>query len=496
MASVGLLLCCVAVAGLFYLDRDKSVRTSKGLWVPVLWFWIIGSRPVSEWWSGGRTIQTLSQQLDGSPTDRAFFFLVLLMGIVVLFRRRARAATLLSGNGPIFIYFAYCLVSVIWSPFPDVALKRWSKAIGDLVMAFVVVTDINPIGALKRLLTRTAFLLLPFSVYLTKYSEMGRGYTPDGAPMNTGVTTNKNTLGVVTLVLLLGAFWRFVTVFREADENRRRLLLSQGGILAIGVVVLLQSDSATSLACFGLGSMLILMTSFKAIQRRPASVHVMLAVAALGAVALVFGDQSAAAGALGRDTTLTGRTDIWKAVIPAVPNALLGAGFESFWIAPDTKPAMERSGLSEYMAGVNSAHNGFIEVYANLGWIGVGLIVLVLAGAYRRACAAFRRSPQVAGLLLAYVVVAPAYGVTEAGFRMLGPLWIFLVLAAVFGSHIAAADSAAPAGAERPGPTRPPEAVVARPRSRGYGPLPVTRSAAAHAAVNVRTIPRTAGRNR
>src|SRR5712691_4897351 len=151
MASVALLACIVGVIGLFLLDRDRSVRTSRGLWLPVIWFWIIGSRSVSEWFSGGPSSQSINEQLEGSPTDRAVFLVLLAAGIVVLLRRRSSAMTLLRSNGPILIYFAYCLLSVVWSPFPDVAFKRWSKAIGDLVMALVVVTDADPIAALRRL---------------------------------------------------------------------------------------------------------------------------------------------------------------------------------------------------------------------------------------------------------------------------------------------------------------------------------------------------------
>src|SRR6266851_9459073 len=148
MASVALLACIVGVIGLFLLDRDRSVRTSRGLWLPVIWFWIIGSRSVSEWFGGGPSSQGINEQLDGSPTDRAVFLVLLVAGIVVLLRRSSRATALLRRNGPILAYFAYCLLSVIWSPFPDVAFKRWLKAIGDLVMAFVVVTDTDPITAL------------------------------------------------------------------------------------------------------------------------------------------------------------------------------------------------------------------------------------------------------------------------------------------------------------------------------------------------------------
>ena len=46
---LALLICHLGVAGLFFLDRDKSVRNSKALWLPVIWLWIVGSRPVSAW---------------------------------------------------------------------------------------------------------------------------------------------------------------------------------------------------------------------------------------------------------------------------------------------------------------------------------------------------------------------------------------------------------------------------------------------------------------
>ena len=68
------------IAGLFYLDRDKSIRTSKALWLPVIYLWVIGSRPVSEWLGIGPAAGT-DVQLDGSPVDRLFFAALLIAAI-------------------------------------------------------------------------------------------------------------------------------------------------------------------------------------------------------------------------------------------------------------------------------------------------------------------------------------------------------------------------------------------------------------------------------
>jgi exopolysaccharide production protein ExoQ len=80
---------------------------------------------------------------------------------------------------------------------------------------------------------------------------------------------------------------------------------------------------------------------------------------------------------------------------------------------------------------VNEAHNGYLEVYLNLGWVGVGLIGLILVKGYSNVVTAFRYDPPVGSLLLAYVVAAAFYSISEAGFRLLNPIWIFLLLAVV-----------------------------------------------------------------
>jgi O-antigen ligase len=334
---------------------------------------------------------------------------------------------------------------VLWSDFQDIAFKRWIKAIGDLVMVLVLVTDTDPVAALGRLASRTGFILMPASILLIKYfGNLGRGYDPDGRPSNTGVTTNKNMLGVITFVIALGALWNLLNVLRNKRQpNRARHLLARGILLAFCVAVLAMANSATSVACFLLGGVLILATYLPMIRRRAGAVHVLVATILLvGGLTMLFGGQAGVVHALGRETNLTGRTDIWAAVLPVVPNRLVGAGFESFWLGPRVERVW--SNLSQYMH-VNEAHNGYVEVYLNLGSVGVGLIVVNLISGYRGSVAAFRRDPAFGSLMLAYVAAAAIYSITEAGFRMLDPIWIFF-LVAVVGSHSIAFGGVARSG--------------------------------------------------
>ena len=430
----------VGVAGLFYLDRDKAVRTSKAFWLPVIWIWIAGSRAVSTWFpAGSESAGNLAATLDGSPMDAFIFEALIVAGLIALFQRKNRAMILLKASGPVLIYFLYCLISTAWSPIHGPAFKRWIKDFGDLVMVLLIVTEAQPIAALRRLFSRVGFILLPFSIPLIKYSSLGCSYNEYG-PTNTGVTTNKNSLGLTVLVISLGALWnvRALLLNRNAP-NRTRRLVAQGALLFFGIVLLQMAHCATAIACFILGGGLMLATGLRAIKSRPTRVHALcMGFILAGGITLVFGGESIVTGALGRRADL-GRADIWKASIAAADNPILGTGFESFWNTNVEKVALGLQGYDvQTIHNLVSAHNGYVEVYLDLGWVGVCLIALILISGYRHAVACFRRDPQFGGLLLTYIATCAFYSITEVGFRVLTPSWIFLLLAVVSASGFSA----------------------------------------------------------
>jgi exopolysaccharide production protein ExoQ len=439
--NVALFICFLGIAGLFYLDRDKSVRPSRALWIPVLWLGILGSRSVSAW-LGIAPPAGVDVQMEGSPVDRFFYQVLLVAGIIVLIRRRSQVSSLLKASGPIIMYFSYCLLSVLWSDFQDVSLKRWIKAVGDLVMVLVIATDAEPVVALKHLFSRLGFVLLPTSIVLIKYfGDLGRGYTPDGLPMNTGVTTNKNALGNIAFVFLLGTLWRVLSLVEDKeDPDRSRHLWAQLTLLAIALWVLVLAQSATSIACALLGATLMLGARVPAIRQRPGGVHALiLAIILGGGILFLFNGDAAVTHALGRQENLSGRTDIWAAVLAAGTNPVVGAGFESFWITPRYMAKVE-DGLASWWhaGGLNEAHNGYLEVYLELGWVGVSMIAIIFISGYRVSIAAFHRDLQLGSLMLAYVVTEATYSITEAGFRMLSMNWFFLLLAIIVSSRIVA----------------------------------------------------------
>lgn len=437
---IAFVICSLGVWGLFYLNRNRSVRNSKALWLPVIWLLINGSRPATEWFGVRSTSgYTLQSTLDGSPLDAAVFGILIALGLIVLFQRKRMVNAYARKMTPIVLYLLYCLLSVAWAPYSGPAFKRWIKDVGDVVVVLIIVTDANPIVALQRVFSRVGFILLPFSVMMIRYTSIGREFDPQGAPTNTGVTTNKNTLGVIVFVISLGALWCVRSLLKNRNEpNRKGRLVAQGTLLVFGLMLLWMAHSSTALACFLLGSGLLLATDLRPIRSKPGLVHALcLGILLAGGITLLVGGTGAIAGVFGRQGTFSGRTDIWAALVPAQPHPLYGTGFDSFWTSPAAETFQQNLSNWYHAEQINEAHNGYIEVYMNLGWIGIGLISVVLISGYRRAVSSIRLNPSVGGLMLAYIVSGAFYSITEAGFRTMSPMWIFLLIAIISSAGIA-----------------------------------------------------------
>jgi exopolysaccharide production protein ExoQ len=433
--NLAFLIFAIGVAGLFFLNRDNSVRTSPALWLPVMWLWIVGSRPISSWFGiGVASTNTLDATLNGSPMDAAVFAALLVLGILVLLYRKKITSAYLALSGPITFFFLYCLISVAWSPFHEPSFKRWTKALGDFVMVLVILTDGQPIIAIRRIYSRVGFILLPFSVFMIRYSDSGRGYDPDGTPENVGLTNNKNILGLVVFVISLGVLWNVRWLLNHKDEpHRGGRLVAQITLLAFGIVLLQMAHSATAVICFLLGAGLMFATGLKFFKNRPGRVLALsLGVVLVGGLGLLLGAGSAVSESLGRGGGLSGRTDIWACSIAAAGNPVTGTGFESFWNAnaPRVNRCLQLRGFRD-LSGLNSAHNGYLQIYLDLGWVGLSLVLLILIVGYRYASRAFQRNPEFASLMFVCIATSTFYSITEAGFRILTPSWIFLLLGAL-----------------------------------------------------------------
>jgi exopolysaccharide production protein ExoQ len=432
LATIGF---AVLVAALFIFDREKDSQASKTLWIPVVWVSLAASRSVSYWLGFGSAISTVDEALEGEPLNRSIQLALMFAGVIVLRGRSQEVRALLRANRPIVIFFSYCLLSVIWSDYPIVSSKRWIKDLGDLIMVLIVLTERDRLNAVRQLLARFGYALVPLSILLIKYyPALGNAWTRVGdVVLHNGVATDKNMLGGICLIAGLGCVWRLVDAFHIPKISRKTgPLIAQLVLLTMVLWLFSKVNSMTSLACFAFASAAMVATCSQAFSRHRVFVHMLVVSEVLVAFGVLFLDLGGAAlkGGLGRDSTLTGRTELWANVLAIHQHSWFGTGHESFWLGERLARLWEL-----HWWRPNEAHNGYLEIYLNLGWIGVALLILLIITGYRNVIAALRENRTIGVLGLAFFIAQIVYGFTEAAFRVMMPLRFFFLLAIIWSSQ-------------------------------------------------------------
>ncbi len=426
--QVSNLVALAFVLGLTLVERKAEVRISKALWIPTIWMLIVGSRPVSEWMNLSVNTTLAQRFSEGSPVDAAVFGILMFAALYVLNARAASVRKFVQGNYPLVVFFAYCAVSALWSDASAIAFKRWVKAVGDILMVLVVLTDPEPEEALRRLLSRMSFVLLPLSVIFIKFfPDLGSSFDPvDKVTMYIGITDFKNELGLISMICGLGSLWMLLRALESPGMAHRARNLTVHGLMAgMALWLVLKADSMTSLSCLGLASAVLIMTTRRWVAAHDGYLLALTSGAiAVALIALFMDSGGTMVGSLGRNATLTGRTQIWSAVLSQHTNPLLGVGFESFWLGSRMQAVWDLS-----QKGIEEAHNGYLEMYLDLGWLGLLALGVLIVTGYRHAIDAFRSNPSEGGLRLAFFTASLIYSLTETGFRMLSPIWIVFLVA-------------------------------------------------------------------
>lgn len=410
---------------LLRFDPAREPDISIALWVPVFWMFIVGTRLPSQWlgWTSGIAAQALEE---GNPADRVFLSLLILLALITLAKRSFNWTGFFFRNLGLTAFLLFALVSFVWSDFPLIALKRWFRDLGNYFMVLVVLSDPHPLEAVRTVLRRFCFLVIPLSVTLVKYfPELAKHYSPySGVAEFVGAATSKNMLGSICMISGIYLFWDTVTRWSARKERKTKWVIRLNLVFLLMTLWMLNlSQSATSEVCLVLGCVVILLFHSAWGRRHLALLRILVPVTFCLYVILAFGFNlnGAMVSKLGRDPTLTDRTVIWRAVLNQHTNPVVGTGYESFWLGPRLE------GVWQYMYGINEAHNGYLDMYVNLGVIGVLLLVTLLIACYQTIGKQFTSSFAMASLGMAIWAVTLFYNVTEAAFKG-GMLWLVLMI--------------------------------------------------------------------
>lgn len=394
---------------------------------------ILGSRPASMWFGFGRYSGD-----EGTWLDQLFYFTIIILSVGYAYSRRVNWQKLFTANLAITLFYIYFGISAVWSADPSGSFKRWLKLVGIIFAVSVVLSEAAPLDAMRGVYARCASALFPLSIVFIKYfPELGRDYGKGGGePMLTGASTQKNTLGEMTLVLTLFLLWgcfESVAPSRKTKGLLAQLPWNRVVLVLMGIYVLIISQSKTSLMCLLIGVVLMLGRRF--LTSRLTSTAILFV--ALSLPGLLFLTQeftsvfSPLFGILGRDATLTGRTGIWQHIGLSTVNSLIGDGYFSFWGTGGGQAL--RVAMDDM--GVHSAHDGYLDIYLDGGLIGVGLLFCLLLANGKRIIANLRsdsdlKSPmsRFHGLKFAFLILFIVYNLSESTFARLASTWFTAML--------------------------------------------------------------------
>lgn len=192
-----------------------------------------------------------------------------------------------------------------------------------------------------------------------------------------GLQGNSNILAIIALLALI------VTAVQAADRSIGRGTAVVGLVTSLLALVLTRSATVAVVAvAVGLVLLLVVATRRREPGRR-GPVFGVAALVVLAAVTVVVLARGPLLALLGKSGDLTGRTDIWSAVYDlGVQHPVVGWGWVSYWfpfVEPFTDLA-ERNGVV-YL----QAHDAYLDVWFQLGWIGLALFGLTIVGVVLRS---------------------------------------------------------------------------------------------------------------
>ncbi len=301
---------------------------------------------------------------EGSIVNQAIWLGIYLITFCLVALRWKRFIHVATADKLLLLLLAIAVLSIVWSVEPKVTLRREIGLLGSTFFAMYLATRYSP-SELLRLLGWTlgigALLSLVCGIVLPSYGIMGGGFWR-------GIYIHKNAMGrmmaMCAIILLLLTF-----------SNRKFRWLTGLGIgLSIGLLLLSQSKGALVVFI----SLLALLPLYNALRLNytiavPLSIVVII-VSAIGLTWLV-SESETVLGAFGKDATLTGRTDIWTAAVDMInQRPVLGYGYGAFWLGLGS----EYSAYVWNYAGweVPNAHNGFIDLTLDLGYLGISVFLI------------------------------------------------------------------------------------------------------------------------
>ncbi|GLP96020.1 O-antigen polymerase [Paraferrimonas sedimenticola] len=377
-------------------------------------------------------IDVMVEETSTGDTGKYLFWISMFAAALMMTIRRPMSfAKNLSEQLPLVWLVGIGVVSFIWALAPFISFKRSVMQLILVFTLFATVTYLRDPRQIFLIFYRLSIVLLLLNLLSI---PIGVGFDVNGNFR--GAMSHKNLFGqnaVLALYFGLAVLW-----FYKSRVNRMVWM----GYMTLWLVLLLLSMSKTSIALLLLVPMLLIVANFVAHLFR---MNLGVVIASFVAACFMFVAIGTAWFGVSikpflqmfvDDVSLTGRDFIWAFVLEEVSQRWFsGHGLGSFWGIGFNSPNVKYG--EGFVVHIHQSHNGYIDLLAQLGVVGMALYLAMLAQMSAHLGKIESNAPRLFFICWLIVLFSLTNNITESSiFRGIHGVWVIQLIMIAIASRV------------------------------------------------------------
>lgn len=335
---------------------------------------------------------------------QAAWSLIYLVTLVLLQRGCQGFLGVVRRDKLLFLLVALAMVSAFWSDDPALTFRRSVALIGTTLFGVYFARRFSLADQLRllgRVFAIGAISSLIFVAILPHYgiADPKFGYAWQG------IYGHKNNLGSA---MALGAV---VFIFLAILDRRKST--RWWAALCLGLFLLWMAHSSTALvACLLSLTVFVISPALRWTLKKAVLFFLGVGAIVVGAGFWALNHLTYVLSLVSRDPSFTGRTTVWiVSMVMITRHPWLGYGYNEFWPGYGSDIVARLTGVSE----MSHAHNAILNLWLDVGLLGVVIFILQYLKSLRRAILAVRQTSTIEWLWpLVFLLFLAGYGLVES----------------------------------------------------------------------------------
>lgn len=324
-------------------------------------------------------LEDVSDISTSNPVNQVVYSFIFLLAFISILPSYKTFFKWMNHEKYIILFFMWCATTLLWSNDATISFKRLFQYITTSLVFLSALINWRDEEPLLKIIKYVLSVYLIVSIFVVILIPQAKDPSFDTWR---GLHPTKNNLGQTASICII--FFSYLL----SRENNLIFKTRSLFFLFLSIILLLGSFSMTNIILiFVYMSVFIFVQSVNLFSKIGLGMKFALFMlfSSLGLIVILFllapDLYLAIFDLVGKDPTLTGRTEIWAIVLSSTINDLfIGVGFQAFWI-PQHLVTVE---LFKYWIPTQS-HNGYVDIILETGLVGLFLFIFAVFITLRKA---------------------------------------------------------------------------------------------------------------